>query len=62
MKEKKFITSPTDIEAHHKADLRDATVDEESKQQFKALCTQYQVVFFVDSCDIGKAKQGSMDR
>ena len=38
---------------HHKVDLRDA-VDDESKQQFKELFTQYQDVFSVDSPDIRK--------
>ena len=35
----------------NKADLRDGIVNE-SKQQFRELCTQYQDVFSVDSSDI----------
>ena len=36
--EKKFITSPADIEVHRKVELQDADVSEEQKQAFKDLC------------------------
>ena len=61
MGEKRFITSPTDIEIHHKVDLTDAIIDETNKQQFKKLYIEYQDVFTVDLSDIGKTKLITMD-
>ena len=52
--EKKFITSPTDIEVHHKVDLQDADVSEEHHNAFKELCKEFKDIFSVDSSDIGK--------
>ena len=54
VKEQKFITYPVDMEVHHKVDLRGATVYEESNQQFKELCTQFQDVFSVDVSHVAK--------
>ena len=39
--EKKFITSPADVEVHQKVNLQDAEVTEEDLQQFKQLCEDY---------------------
>ena len=51
--EKRFITSPTDIDVHRKVDLQDAEVAKEQKV-FK-LCDKYKDIFFsTDSSDIGK--------
>ena len=52
--EKKFITSPADIEVHRKVELQDADVSEEQKQAFKDLCTEFNDIFSTDSGDIGK--------
>ena len=53
LQEKKLVISPADLEVYYKVDLKDAIVVEESKEQFKELCTQKQDVFLVDSSDIG---------
>ena len=43
--EKKFITSPTDIDIHRKVDLQDAEVTEEQQNAFKELCDEYKDIF-----------------
>ena len=53
-KEKKFITSPADIEAHRKVELQDADITDEQRQVFKDLCIEFNDIFSVDSGDIGK--------
>ena len=53
-KEKKFITSPADIEVHQKIELQDANVLEEQQNAFKELCNEFKDIFSVDSSDIGK--------
>ena len=50
--EKKFITSPADIQEHRKAELQDAVVTEEEKLQFKQLCKEFPEVFSKSSEDI----------
>ena len=52
--EKKFITSPADIEVHRKVELQDADISEEQRQAFKDLCTEFRDIFSIDSGDIGK--------
>ena len=52
--EKKFITSPADIEVHRKVELQDADISEEQWQAFKDLCTEFNDIFSTDSGDIGK--------
>ena len=52
--EKKFITSPTDIDVHRKVDLQDAGITEEQQNAFKELCDEYKDIFSTDSSDIGK--------
>ena len=52
--EKKFITSPTDIEAPRKVDLQDADITETQWNAFKDLCTKFKDIFSIDSGDIGK--------
>ena len=42
--EKKFITSPADIDVHRKVDLQDAEVTEE-QNAFKELCDAYKDIF-----------------
>ena len=53
-KEKKFITSPADIEVHRKIEIQDAEVSDEQQNAFKALCNEFKDIFSVDSSDIGK--------
>ena len=45
-KEKKFITSPADIEVHQKFKLQDAHVSDEQQNAFKALCNEFKDIFF----------------
>ena len=52
--EKKFITSPADIEVHRKINLQDADVSEEHQNAFKELCQEFKDIFSVDSGDIAK--------
>ena len=52
--EKKFITSPADIDIHRKVELQDAEISEEQRQAFKDLCTEFKDIFSTDSGDIGK--------
>ena len=52
--EKKFITSPADIDIHRKVDLQDAEVTKEQQKAFKELCNEYKDIFSIDSSDIGK--------
>ena len=52
--EKKFITSPADIEVHQKIELQDADVSEEHQKSFKELCEEFKDIFLVDLSDIVK--------
>ena len=52
--EKKFITSPADIDVHRKVDLQDADITEEQQNAFKELCDEYKDIFSTDSSNIGK--------
>ena len=52
--EKKFITSPADIDIHRKVDLQYAEVKKEQQKAFKKLCSEYRDIFSIDSSDIGK--------
>ena len=52
--EKKFITSPEDIEVHRKVDLQDADITEEQQNAFKELCDEYRDILSTDSSDIEK--------
>ena len=52
--EKKFITSPSDIDVHRKVDLQDAEVTKEQQEAFKELCNEYTDIFSVNSGGIGK--------
>ena len=52
--EKRFITSPTDIEVHRKVDLQDADITETQWNAFKDLCTEFKDIFSMDSGDIRK--------
>ena len=52
--EKRFITSPADIEVHRKVELQDADITEAQWNAFKDLCTEFKDIFSTDSSDIGK--------
>ena len=53
-KEKRFITSPTEIEVHRKVELQDADITEIQQNAFEDLCTEFKDIFSIDSSDIGK--------
>ena len=52
--EKKFITSPADVERHRRVILQDAEVSDEYRKQFKELCQEYDDIFSKGAGDIGK--------
>ena len=53
-KEKRFITSPADIEVHRKVELQDADITKAQQNAFKDLCMEFKDIFSTDSSDIGK--------
>ena len=59
--EKKFITSPADIEVHRKINLQDADVSDEHQKAFQDLCHEFKDIFSVDSGDIGKTPLVEME-
>ena len=59
--EKKFITSPADIEVHRKVELKDEDVSEEHKAQFEKLCEEYSDIFSSGSDDLGRTPLVIMD-
>ena len=52
--EKKFITSPAEVNTHRKMQLQDAEVTEENKEKFRLLCEEFEEIFSKSSSDIGK--------
>ena len=59
--EKKFITSPAEINTHRKVNLQDAEVTAKYRKQFKLLCKEFEDIFSKDSTDIGKTPLITMD-
>ena len=59
--EKKFITSPADIDVHRKVYLQDAKITKEHQEAFKELCDEYRDIFSTDSKDIGKTPSLGME-
>ena len=59
--EKKFITSPADIEVHRKINLQDADISEIHQNAFKDLCKEFKDIFLVDSGDIGNTPPVEME-
>ena len=53
--EKKFITSPADIDVHRKVKLQDADISEDQRQAFKDLCMEFKDIFSTVLGDIGKS-------
>ena len=52
--EKRFITSPTNIEVHRKVELQNADITVDQQNAFKELCNEFNDIFSTDSGDIGK--------
>ena len=46
--EKRFITSPANIEVHRKVELQDADITEAQRNAFKDLCTEFKDIFSTD--------------
>ena len=59
--EKKFITSPADIDTQRRVQLKDADVDPQFVKQFEELCEEYSDIFSTSSSDIGKTPLITMD-
>ena len=59
--EKKFITSPADVETQRKVKLKDAYVTEIDKARFRDLCKEFEDVFSESSEDIGQTPLVTMD-
>ena len=59
--EKKFITSPAEVNTHRKMQLQDAEVTEENRGKFRLLCEEFEDIFSKDSTDIGKTPLIIMD-
>ena len=59
--EKKFITSPADIDTHRKVKLQGAEVLDKYKVEFEKLCEEYDDIFSKDSSDIGKTPLITME-
>ena len=59
--EKKFITSPAEVNTHRKMQLQDAEVTEENKEKFRLLCEEFEDIFSKSSSDIGKTPLITMD-
>ena len=61
LSEKKFITSPADVDTHRKVKLQDAEVLDKYKIDFEKLCEEYNDIFSKDSSDIGKTPLITME-
>ena len=59
--EKRFITSPAEVNTHRKVNLQDAEVSAKYRKQFKLLCKEFEDIFLKDSTDIGKTPLITMD-
>ena len=59
--EKKFITSPVEVNTHRKIQLQDAEVTEKYREKFKLLCQEFEDILSKDSTDIGRTPLITMD-
>ena len=59
--EKKFITSPADVETQRKVKLQDANITEIDKTRFRCLCNEFEDIFSKSSEDIGHTPLVTMD-
>ena len=53
-RQKKFITSPADIEVHRRVELQDANVTEVQQNALKELCNEFKDIFSIDSVTLEK--------
>ena len=61
LSEKKFTTSPADVDTHRKVKLQGAEVLDKYKIEFEKLCEEYDDIFLKDSSDIGKTPLITME-
>ena len=59
--DKKFITSPAQIESQRKVKLQNAPITDEDRRNFKELCNKYTDIFSRSSEDIGHTPLLKMD-
>ena len=59
--EKKFITSPAEVNTHRKMQLQDMEVTKENREKFRLLCEEFEDIFSKSSSDIGKTPLITMD-
>ena len=59
--EKKFITSPAEVNTNRKMQLQGAEVTEENREKFRLLCEEFEDIFSRNSTDIGKTPLITMD-
>ena len=59
--ERKFITSPANIDVHPKVELQDTDISDKHQKAFKELCKEFKDIFLVDSSDIGKTPLVEME-
>ena len=59
--EKKFITSPADVETQRKVKLQDTYITEIDKTRFRCLCNEFEDIFSKSSEDIGHTSLVTMD-
>ena len=59
--EKKFITSPADVETQRKVKLQDANITEIDKVRFRNLCNEFEDIFSKSSEDNGHTPLVTMD-
>ena len=59
--EKKFITSPAQVESQRKVKLQDAYISEKDKNNLRNLCKEYEDIFSKSSEDIGHTPLVTMD-
>ena len=60
--EKKFITSPADVETQRKVKLQDANITEIDKARFRCLCNEFEDIFSKSSEDFGHTPLVTMDK
>ena len=59
--EKKFITSPAEVNTHRKMQFQGAEVTEENREKFRLLREEFEDIFSKNSTDIGKTPLITMD-
>ena len=59
--EKRFVTSPADVDTHRNVKLQDAEVLDKYKEEFEKLCEEYNDIFSKDSSNIGKTPLITME-